>query len=277
MWIIVILILVVGWVFWQNFSSPEENSAQVVTERVKDIRAAAMSILSEHLDVLVRKRRMLAPVDEYGIREEDKWLVEAGRFVDRVLLPNLPVTLQTIQPWIPARQYILEGLVLPTVALEEAARMETFAEAFDENMTGIEYEHICAERLRLLGWKAYVTKGSGDQGADVIANRDGETVVLQCKKYNAPVGNSAIQEASAALRHYGGTIAVVVAPNGFTKSAYQLADSNEVILLSHDDFVSHPKLADNREISERHSASVIHEPEYVLPLRKGWWQRTFGT
>ena len=55
-----------------------------------------------------------------------------------------------------------------------------------------------AEAMRLGGWKAETTKGSGDQGVDVLAERAGVRVVLQRKRYNKSVGNKADQEAFAA-------------------------------------------------------------------------------
>lgn len=51
-----------------------------------------------------------------------------------------------------------------------------------DDMTPTEFEERCAEAMRLAGWSAQKTKASGDQGVDVIAERNGISVVLQCKK-----------------------------------------------------------------------------------------------
>lgn len=74
---------------------------------------------------------------------------------------------------------------------------------------------------------------SGDQGADVIAQRNGTKVVVQCKMYSLPVGNKAVQEAIAAKQHYLADEAWVVTNNTYTKSAKQLAISSGVKLLHH--------------------------------------------
>ena len=65
-------------------------------------------------------------------------------------------------------------------------------------MDGLQFEHRCAELLRYRGFhKVTVTKGSGDQGIDILAQKNGLKYGIQCKYYSHPVGNKAIQEAYA--------------------------------------------------------------------------------
>lgn len=96
-----------------------------------------------------------------------------------------------------------------------------------------EYEEMVAEKLRCLGWKASVTPGSGDQGADVIAELNKLKLVVQCKLYSKPVGNKAVQEVASAQQFFGGDFAAVVSNNDYTKSARQLAESLGVFLMHH--------------------------------------------
>ncbi len=42
-----------------------------------------------------------------------------------------------------------------------------------------------------------VTRGSGDYGVDVLAEKEGVTYAVQCKRYDGPVGVKAVQEAYA--------------------------------------------------------------------------------
>jgi restriction system protein len=85
------------------------------------------------------------------------------------------------------------------------------------------------------GWRAALTPGSGDQGADIIAEKDGRRVVVQCKFYNGTVGNKAVQEAYAAAAFQDAPYAVVVTNSIYTKSAHQLAHKNGVLLMHHTD------------------------------------------
>lgn len=90
--------------------------------------------------------------------------------------------------------------------------------------TGHEYEHACAKKLKKQGFtNVQVTKGSGDQGIDVIAHKNGKKYGIQCKYYSSPVGNHAVQEAYAGAKYYGCDYAVVMTNTTFTKSANELA------------------------------------------------------
>ena len=75
-------------------------------------------------------------------------------------------------------------------------------EHFD-TLEGHEFEYYCAELLRKKGFiDVEVTKGSGDYGADILAEKDGVTYAIQCKCYTAPIGVKAIQEAYAGRDYY---------------------------------------------------------------------------
>ncbi len=97
-------------------------------------------------------------------------------------------------------------------------------------MDGIEFEHFIAELFVRMGYNAEVTKQSGDQGIDVIAEKNSKRIGIQAKCYSNQVGNSAIQEVVAGIRHYNLDKAIVVTNNYFTNSASELAKSNNVIL-----------------------------------------------
>jgi restriction system protein len=99
------------------------------------------------------------------------------------------------------------------------------------NMSPTEFERCCADYLGLRGWHAKTTKGSGDQGVDVIARKAGHVLVLQCKLYSSPIGNKAVQEAFAAKAYAGAVTAAVVSNQRYTASAQELASKTGVLLL----------------------------------------------
>ena len=75
-----------------------------------------------------------------------------------------------------------------------------------------------------------MTQGSGDQGIDVIAWRDGVKYGIQCKCYSSVVGNKAVQEAFAGKAFYECHVAVILTNSYFTRAAAELAKSNNVVL-----------------------------------------------
>src|SRR5215212_11065856 len=99
-------------------------------------------------------------------------------------------------------------------------------------MSGGQFEVFVAQVLRALGYRTTVLGGSGDQGVDIIAVSQGGKVALQCKNYRKPVGNKPVQEVYAGSKHHRCDEAWVVAPAGYTKGAYELAQSVGVSLFN---------------------------------------------
>lgn len=100
-------------------------------------------------------------------------------------------------------------------------------------MSGNEYEMYCSDILENLGWSITHTKQTGDQGIDLIGVLNDTRVVFQCKCYSTPVGNAAVQEVLAGQQFEGADLAVVVSNNTYTRSAQQLAQTTNVLLLHH--------------------------------------------
>lgn len=102
-----------------------------------------------------------------------------------------------------------------------------------DQMSGIDYEHYCKGLLEKAGWDVTISKATGDQGVDLVASMDNIRVCIQCKRYSQPVGNKAVQEVVAGKQFYRGTHAAVVSNASFTPSAISLANSTNVLLMSH--------------------------------------------
>ena len=98
-------------------------------------------------------------------------------------------------------------------------------------MTGNEFEEFCAELLRHNGFsRVRVTKRSGDQGVDIVAEKDGSTYAVQCKRHGKNVGNKAVQEVYAGKAAYEKDFGIVMTNREFTDSARELAEKTGVLL-----------------------------------------------
>ena len=118
--------------------------------------------------------------------------------------------------------------------IEEVIKEYSSSEDFTDDMDPYDYEHYCANQFLKCGWdEANATSGSSDQGVDVIAKKGNDYLVGQCKKYQKPVGNSAVQEVVAGMGYYGANIGVVISNAGFTNSAKKLAEANDIKLIHH--------------------------------------------
>ena len=184
--------------------------------------------ISQHIKTLARKRAQLVYTDEYGSEILTKWHKECAHFIEAHIAPSL-TDMQRRAKFYPIIEQEIE---------RQISALTPEQTSFDRSMPPIQYEHYCAEIMRQAGWQATVTKASGDQGADVIAEANGIRIVLQCKLLNGAVGNKAVQEVSAARLHYGCDHAAVVTHISYTQSAKRLASTNVVSLLHHDDLQS---------------------------------------
>jgi len=103
-----------------------------------------------------------------------------------------------------------------------------------ELMNGYEFEKFLKRLFEKMGYKVIHTSLSKDQGADLILSKFGEKIVVQAKRYSNKVGNRAIQEVVAAIKHYKADKAMVICTSNFTRSAIELAESNNIKLIDRD-------------------------------------------
>ena len=98
-------------------------------------------------------------------------------------------------------------------------------------MEGRDFEYYCAELLKRRGFQEVeVTKGSGDYGIDILAEKDGVTYAIQCKCYAAPVGVKAVQEAYAGRDYYDRMVGAVLTNQYFTQPAVEAAKKLKILL-----------------------------------------------
>lgn len=129
--------------------------------------------------------------------------------------------------------YIIFGIVALMVIIVVAIisyRNRVINNALDD-MEGHEFEYYCADLLRKRGFEEVeVTKSSGDYGVDILAEKDGVSYAIQCKRYGTPVGVKAIQEAYAGRDYYDKMVGAVLTNQYFTKPAVEAAKKLKILL-----------------------------------------------
>ena len=99
-------------------------------------------------------------------------------------------------------------------------------------MNGHEFEKVLKRLYQKIGYRVRLTKGSGDQGADLILY-DGETVtIIQAKNHKDKLSNTAVQEIVGAIAFYKANVGMVVTTSDFHKGARSLAEANNVRLVN---------------------------------------------
>lgn len=128
---------------------------------------------------------------------------------------------------------IAGGVVLVLVLLLILLRIRRRNRCPDDidMMEGRDFEQYCAAILRRRGFlDVEVTKGSGDYGVDILAEKDGVTYAIQCKCYGQPVGVKAVQEAYAGRDYYDRMVGAVLTNQYFTTPAVEAAKKLKILL-----------------------------------------------
>lgn len=190
----------------------------VARDAAADRANALMSIkliVDQHAHTLVAQRNLLTSHDVYGNADDSGWREEMATFYKSTVAPRV------------------DGASLSDViaVIEERLARKAPAKGYITD-NGHQFEQECLDAFKALGWEGYKTKGSGDQGADLVLNKAGISVVVQCKLYINKVGNSAIQQAHTAKSIYQTDYAAVITKTGYTSSALQAAKHTDVVLLT---------------------------------------------
>lgn len=178
--------------------------------------------LKIHSAAFARNMRAAYQKDEYGAVVRDKRELEIERFLTSLHL----IGRAKKHDFGKTREYIYRWYS------EQSRKLDQSGVA-PEN--GQDFEHWVAAQLNNAGWTATVTQASGDDGVDVIAERDGVSVAVQCKRYAGSVGNKAVQEVYSGMKHLQLDRAVVISTGQYTKAAQNLASTTGVLLLSEHD------------------------------------------
>lgn len=155
----------------------------------------------------------------------------------------------------------------------QSERVQIYNNQFDY-MTGEDFEVFVAQILRKIGFTGIqLTKGSGDQGVDILAEKDGIKYAIQCKRYSQAVGNKAVQEVFAGKTFYHCHVGAVVTNNYFTQSAKDLARENGIVLWDKDFLNEHIEMINNQTPklykSCANSLKILDSKERIVAIEDG--------
>lgn len=227
--LIALAIIAIGFGVYSIIDTPRRNAE--AAEKESQLRDKIAEIVENNIETLARRRLQLLKTDPYGVTDTTKWNKEVRRFIDNVLKPKLTDSERHFERGL--NQNLFQEIIETKVSAKANALQHTTA--LPDSITPIEFERWCSSALKAIGWNVTTTKASGDQGADVLADKYGFHIVLQCKLYSSPVGNKAVQEAFAAQRHYSANASAVVTNADYTPAARELANTTKVHLLHHSD------------------------------------------
>lgn len=221
----------------QDKIDSENRSKESEKYNINILLTEANKIINRHEKILAKKYSECIFVDDYGKEFFDNTLMDKNisYFYNKILVYELTELLEKDNKKISAFSYESHVRKLILDKSRIANRDYKFADIDIENLDSNSFEHECANILRKSGWKATVTKKTGDNGIDIIGFKNNNKYVFQCKKYSKPVGIKAVQEIHGGKAHERADYAYVVTNNTFTSSAHALAKKTGVILLHYSD------------------------------------------
>ena len=132
-----------------------------------------------------------------------------------------------------------------------------------DGMDGHDFEYFCADLLRKDGFsEVNVTRGSGDQGVDILATKGGIKYAIQCKNYSSAVGNKPVQEVSAGRIFYNCHVGVVLTNSTFTQGAISLANATGVLLWDRNVLSQLMKV---KQLTDENAHQKVVESAHVSP------------
>jgi restriction system protein len=180
--------------------------------------------------------------DRYGTMHPDGWEREKALFVRSRLSARLGEAgcqdmLPSLMPAIDTEiERQANASVEPHSSASDAdtghAYRATAAPEIDHDLSTFAVR--CTSLLQDSGWKTEPGSAGTGKTIDILAERDGHKLLLQCKGGGAPVGVEAVQQVFAMKDGGRVDIAAIVSHAPFTRAAQQMASANGVHAL-HDD------------------------------------------
>ncbi len=200
--------------FWSDFRGDQtlQNAIRIFAQNPDHTKSAQMNdfvinIMQKIIGKEFEKRRLLDLL-ESELKDVD--------------LSDIQVQAVTTQSNIPVKAVTTQSELTESISIFDADKLD-----------GFEFETFIAKILESNEFTDIsVTRGSGDQGGDVLAKRGEEKLIIQAKRFSIDnkVTNSAVQEALGAIAWYNVNKGVVVTNSIFTKSAKELAKRNNIEL-----------------------------------------------
>jgi hypothetical protein len=218
----------------RELSQAKQKQEQLEIEaKMRTLQGKYAPLIRAFYEVAERKVSLL---DDYG---EENWGAlqrEIDLVIQKIATKENAVDYSRWKkfPWAMPNEYkqLSDSLDQSFRVRHQKARFERVPKVDYRAMTGVDFEVYLTKLLERLGFtNIRGTAATGDQGADILARKDGRNIVIQAKRYMSPVGNGAVQEALSALHFYSGDEGWVVTNSTFTQSAKELAQRTGIRLI----------------------------------------------
>jgi HJR/Mrr/RecB family endonuclease len=99
------------------------------------------------------------------------------------------------------------------------------------SLSPYEFEKEIALLFERQGYKASVTKGSGDGGIDILIEKEGLEGIIQCKRFKNKVSPGPIRDLYGTMKAGNHKFGIAVCPSGFSDKAYEFSKGKNIKLI----------------------------------------------
>lgn len=116
---------------------------------------------------------------------------------------------------------LLSGLTLVTLLVRSWVRGRRLARTLERllELSPEEFETLSQRLLQRMGYAVRRVGGTGDGGIDLAGESDGETVLVQCKRYRGSVGSAQVRDFYGALSKAQAARGYFITTGAFTGAA----------------------------------------------------------
>jgi restriction system protein len=100
-----------------------------------------------------------------------------------------------------------------------------------QRLSGHAFEKALGKVFQQSGYEAEVTKGSGDEGIDLILTDKNGRIAVQAKNHAKPVAPAVARDLFGAMQHGNFDRGMIVSSGGFTKNVYEFVSGKKIELV----------------------------------------------
>ena len=115
--------------------------------------------------------------------------------------------------------------------------VETASLNYWMGLDGHQFEDAVAAVYRSNGYIAKVSKHGGDGGVDIVLEKDGRRIAVQCKAHKAQIGPSVARDLYGTMAHFGFDEGIIVSRSGFTVGVYDFVAGKPISLKTLNDLL----------------------------------------
>lgn len=105
-------------------------------------------------------------------------------------------------------------------------------EVYWQRLSGRQFEIELAKLYQNLGYNTTICRQGGDEGIDIVLEKDGKKIAVQCKAHKKPISPSVARDLAGTMIHHGFEYGIIASTNRFTEGTIKFCKYKNIELIS---------------------------------------------